>query len=860
MKFRSRKSEFKRLESSEILQAFQDKFSVFLDLLDRNNYVLEIMSDMEEKAQGEYLFDINYIRNSLSAIRAGVKDIIDNMISIGGDSYSTLKDRFAEIDGVVETLLPGNQPIMGDDFTLPFDRLNRNRALSVGSKNAQLGEIKANLGLPVPEGFAITASAYKYFVEANNLQERITRRIDSVDIKSNAQLERISSEIIDMVTTSCVPEDLSDAIMASYDDLSRRSRSHRFSMRSSAIGEDTLFSFAGQYASYLNVGVEQLIDRYREILASKFTPQAIYYFLSHSLSEAELAMSVGCVSMIDAASSGVIYTQNPIDPEDDAIIINSIFGLGKYLVNGTLTPDVFRVTRTGREIIERSIACKPFRLVMSSGSGTVRDTIAPEHQNDPSLTDDQLHLLVEYALKLAEHYRSPQDVEWALDQSGQLFILQSRPLQVIKDKGDQVEISMDDYSVLVSGGSIVCPGAGCGPVYHVTTAKDLPAVPQGAVLVAPHPFPGLITVMGRIEALVTKVGGLASHMATIAREYHIPTLAGIDNIADLPEGRMVTVDATGRAVYEGRQNDVIEARRPGFEILDTSGIYNVLDRVLDLVSPLRLLHPSDDDFKAENCVTYHDITRFVHQKSMEEMFISAQQVDRGKAIGYKLKSSLPVDMNVIYIDRAYRPPSRKGCVSENRLDSVPMNAFWKGVKEHGWPTRPRPAMNNTTMGTSMDDKERQFYSESSFAILSKEYMILSLRMGYHFTTVEAMCTPETSKNYIQIQYKDGGAALDRRIRRIKLLTDILSRMGFLHERRGDFLYSIISYQDFDAMMEKLRLLGRLILMTKQLDMALSNDAVAEWYTGDFIKKLGLGQQVNTDEKERTGINHVDDGD
>ncbi len=835
-------------DSHEALKSVKEKFNLFLKLLDKNNHVLEIMSDMEEKAQGEYLFDITYILNSLKDIRDGVQDIIHCMVTLGGERYCILRERFEEIDGVINTVLPGRQPIVEDDFAVPFDRLNRTRAYSVGSKNAQLGEMKAVLHMPVPEGFAITARAYKRFLDANDLQARIERRIDHLDIKNHNDLVRVSGEIREMIMSSPVPEELQREIVKSYRALASRASSGRISMRSSAIGEDTLFSFAGQYASYLNIGEEGLIDHYREILASKFTPQAIYYFLSHSLSEAELAMSVGCVSMIDAASSGVMYTRDPLHPADDVILINSIYGLGKYLVNGMLTPDLFRVSRRDRTVIASEIARKPVCLTVNPDGGTIEEEVAVWNQDEPSLTEEQVLQLAEYAVRLEDHYRRPQDVEWAIDRTGRIFLLQSRPLQIFEPARETAPLDTSSFEALYTGGTTVSPGAGSGPVYHVSSVRDVPDVPDGAVMVAPMPFPGLILAMGKISALVTRVGGLASHMATIAREYHLPTLAGVGEAEKLPVGKMVTVDATGGAIYAGRHDRVVEARRPKIDIFEDSSIHRVLDRVLDLVSPLRLLHPSDEDFIPENCVTFHDITRYAHQKAMEEMFQSAREMGGREKIGIKFKSGLPIDINIISIDREIGA-SGKGSITEKDLESEPMKAFWKGVKKEGWPSRPWIVERTPVKGTHRSDNERHVYSESSFAVLSREYMLLSLAMGYHFTSIEAMCTDSPAKNYISMQYKEGGASLDRRIRRIKLLVKILSHLGFVQHRTGDFLHSILSYQERERIEEKLYMLGRLTIMTKQLDMALSSDAVTDWYTRDFMKKLGLESAIEEREEE-----------
>ena len=823
------------------LQALRDRFTHFLALLEKNNQVLKIISDMEEKSQGEHLFDINYIRTNVAAIRSGVGEIVERMIALGGEPYEPLRDKFAAIDAEVEELLQGKRPIQKDAYTIPLDQLRRDHAHSVGSKSAQLGELKGELGLPVPEGFAITAWAYKHFVDANNLQARITQRIDSLDIKRHEDLVRVSDEIQAMVTGAAVPADLADAILRSYDELLQRCSSQTFSMRSSAIGEDTLFSFAGQYRSFLNVTGPELIDCYRSVLASKFTPQAIYYFLSHALSESELAMSVCCVAMVDAAASGVIYTRDPVRPGDDCVLVSSIYGLGKYLVDGTVTADLFRISRADASIQESRLARKPVRLVLRPGGGTAQEAVPEGEQNAPSLSERCLRKMLELAVKIESHYGCPQDIEWALDRNGCLFVLQTRPLRVIHARSGDTLPDLSKLEVLCSGGVTVCPGAGYGAIVHASATPDLAGVPDEAVLITPNPFPGLVTVMGKVRALVTEVGGVASHMATLARECRIPTVVGMSRATALPTGQLVTVDATGAAIYVGAHPDLCAARRPEFELFEDTAILNLLERVLAKLSPLVLLHPSDPDFTIASCRTFHDITRFAHQRAMEEMFSRAKNIEQKERIGLRLKSDIPLQVNIIPIDRETYGLEERRWVSEEHITSAPMKAFWDGVKKEGWAAdAPAPSVGGllSVFSTHLTTDKDQFL-ECSFAILSKEYMFLSLHLGYHFTTVEAMCAPEPNKNYIRIQHKGGGASLDRRTRRVRLIQDLLSKLGFEHAGTGDFLDSSVTYLDPSSVLQRLYLLGRITMITKQLDIALSNDAITQWYTEDFVKKLAL---------------------
>ncbi len=830
-------------EVKVVLDQLKKKFDIFSRLLEKNNHILSIMSDLEEKAQGDYVFDTNYIRNTLDEARFSVEELIWLLVELGGDDYKPLKYQFDIIDAKVERLMPGNQPIPEDEFIIPFDKIESKRAFSVGSKNAHLGEMKTKLGLPVPEGFAISAWAYKHFIDSNDLQTRISEKLKKLDIKQFRQLEEVSREINDMLISSPVPDDLAEAIRAGFDSMTEKAPGARVALRSSALGEDTLFSFAGQYATYLNVTRDNLLDRYRDIIASKFTPKAIYYFLSHSLTESELAMSVGCVAMVDAAVSGVIYSRDPVNPDSGCMIISSLYGLGKNLVDGRVEPDRFRVSRQDINRQEIHLTPKPVCLVSDKEGRIIEIAVPISDQLEATLDRGQIRQLAEYTLMLEKHYGCPQDIEFAIDHSGQLYFLQARPLRVLRCGTIAGEPDIGTLQVLLRGGFTVCPGVGGGPVYKALSTADLADIPDKAVVVAPSPFPGLITAMGRISALVTKSGGVASHMATIAREFHLPTIMGLVDADRLRPGDQVTVDACRTTIFEGFQRELIEVRRIDEEIFNDMAIYDILDRVMTKVSPLNLIDPTSPDFMPEKCSTLHDITRYAHQKAMDEMFTVSAGAEDTLRIGVSLKSKMPINVRILYLDQEYDSYARRGHIKESAIESVPMRAFWSGIVEEGWPVHaddPRIkgliSYNAATYGRKRGRKD---WSDDSLAVLGETYMMLSMRMGYHYTTFEAVCTEEISKNFIRMQYKEGGASLDRRIRRIRLITEILTRIGFENYSHQDFLNTIIAYQDQPSIEEKLRLMGRLTMMTKQLDMALSSDDITDWYIRDIARKLGL---------------------
>jgi pyruvate,water dikinase len=331
-------------------------------------------------------------------------------------------------------------------------------------------------------------------------------------------------------------------------------------------------------------------------------------------------------------------------------------------------------------------------------------------------------------------------------------------------------------------------------------------------------------------------------MATLAREYRIPTLVGMHRSCELPEGSHVTVDASGRTVYEGRQSALIHARQAEYDDIDDTGIFDLLKDVLSRIAPLNMVHPDDPDFIPENCRTFHDITRFVHQRAMQEMFSMGLKIKNRERVAVRLKSDIPLKVQILYIDQDLSSYGNDREVKEEDVGSVPMTAFWDGIKQEGWPgAAPVKGRRGpmSVVGDSLATKSVGDFSEQSFVVLGKEYMILSLRMGYHFTTVEAMCTETSGNNYVRFQCKGGGASLDRRSRRVQIFVGLLKSLGFEYTRKGDFIDARLDYQEPAAIEEILRQLGRITVMTKQLDMALSNDNITQWYLDDFKKKLGI---------------------
>lgn len=840
-----KKIKFKKADISKASHpdsaSFKERYGCFQQLLADNNSILETMADMEEKLSGDYMLDMHYVDTKCNILVEKVQSIIKNLNTLSNEKYLGLYDAFERINSVIEDTLIKNIEIPITDFTIPFEDVTKDMVRSVGGKNANLGEINNRLNLPVPKGFCISAHAFKRFMDYNELVDKIN--VSSVDTNSMEDLTRVSKAAQNLVLNAGVPPDLEKSISDAAAELEKKA-GHRAggfytSVRSSAIHEDAHFTFAGQYKTALNVAPKNVVSAYVEIIASLFTSRAIFYCKSKGFHVEDMVMAVGVVEMIDAKASGVVYSRDPMDEDNRGIIINGVWGLGKYAVDGIVKPHSYVVSRDiSAPILEKKQPVQPFMLICGLEGGAI-DVRVPDYiKRMPCLSDEQTTTLAEYALVLEKHYGKPQDIEWALDLNDNLLILQSRPLRIVaKKQSKPVPRSLPGHKILINKGQTACKGVGAGKVYFVTNDEELKKFPEGAVLVAKHTSPRFVTAMNKACAIITDVGSPIGHMASIAREYSVPTILNAEiAMKILKSGQEITVDAINVNIYEGRIEQLLTAEKKDNTFKDTV-VFEVLRGVLQRLVPLNLIYPEDEKFNPQYCETFHDITRFVHEKAMNEMFKLGKGAHRKKGGAVKLIVKLPLDIRVIDLGGGVENASDR--IKVDNIACIPMKALLKGMMDIEWPGPPPvnvKGLLSVIASTAMQPNPEQSLAEPSFAVISREYMNFSIRLGYHLQTLEAYASDSINDNYIRFLFRGGGASHDRRTRRTRLIKEILEKIDFRVDRTGDVLDGRVTKYDKTTIEKKLGVMAKLTAFTKQLDMTLFNDSVVNWYIKEFIKK------------------------
>lgn len=430
----------------------------------------------------------------------------------------------------------------------------------VGGKGANLGEM-TSAGFPVPNGFAVTVEAYDRFLDDNALSEDINIIVAETDVNNSEELERASRRIGNHILKGDISQETKIAILKAYKKLSPPLKKSLVAVRSSATAEDLPgASFAGQQATYLNIkGENNLLQSVKECWASLFTARAIFYRAQNNISTKNVKISVIVQKMVQSDVSGVMFSIDPVTNNKDRIVIESVWGLGEMIVQGSVVPDTYNVQKGTFAILSKEVSDQSIQLI-KDGLETKEVKVPEKWREKQKISDDEIIALAKLANKLQEHYYFPQDIEWAKE-GRNLYIVQTRPVTTV-DKYKSQETGKDGLKQAQSAilhGAAASPGIGTGIVRILKSPKEIEKVKEGDVLVAPMTSPDYVPAMKKAAAIITDQGGLTSHAAIVSRELGVPCVVGTkEATTKLKDGSIVTVDGGKGAIYLGGDVKVIQ--------------------------------------------------------------------------------------------------------------------------------------------------------------------------------------------------------------------------------------------------------------------------------------------------------------
>ncbi|MEE4356498.1 MAG: PEP/pyruvate-binding domain-containing protein [Desulfococcaceae bacterium] len=838
-------------ETEQLRLDFRKRYHHFRLLLSANQKALEIMADIEQ-AMCNRPFGMSFVRSACTGVAVNVLGMIRSMDRLAPGKYPELRTRFENIHRNIQEVLAPKSSHRDSSLILHLEELDRSKTDLAGGKMSSLGEIRNQLSVRIPEGFVITTHAYDRFLSDTGLQDEINSRIQTADTDDLTGLFSLSAGIQQLLLKTPVPEDVAEAIYAAWRKLEKTVGTEKLTvaLRSSSLFEDSAgASFAGQFRTELNVSYDSLLTAYREVVASKYSVQAITYRMNKGFRDEDIAIAVGCVAMVDAVAGGVAYSSNPVDAQDDSVHISSAWGLPKSIVDGSAACDHFIVERKGENPSVRSeIGRKETKFICYPEEGVCRIELMGDKSTMPSLTGEQISALRDIVLRLEDFYKKPVDTEWAVAGDGGIVILQCRPMKHGEIRQKRGEPPAADVPVILEGGVTASPGACAGEVFIAAKSVDALKFPRDGILVIRQALPQWAGLISRASGIVAEQGGVAGHLANVAREFSVPALFDCrDALEKLTPGMTVTLDADYRKIYPGRIEELLLREDACENPMTGSPVYEILANAGRHIIPLTLLDPSSTEFRPANCKTLHDLTRFIHEKSVHDMFSFGSEHSFSELSGKQLHYKVPMQWWILNLDDGFSEEVKGKYVRLEQICSVPMRAFWEGFVAIPWDGPPAmdrrgfaSVLFQSTVNPALNTGVRSQFAEKNYFMISRNFCNLNSRLGYHFAVMEALVSERIPENYVSFRFKGGAADQQRRLRRVRFIGEILEDYDFHIEIREDCLIARLQNFDSETMCKRIRILGHLSLHTRQLDMIMNNPSQVRYFGNkirDDIEKL-----------------------
>ncbi|MDW7772365.1 MAG: PEP/pyruvate-binding domain-containing protein [Desulfobulbaceae bacterium] len=798
------------------------KYNAFKEMLHHDRLCHQRLAELEELYYQKRKVDLNRIRRLHLELAAGVTAMVGCLDRMAPASYLTLRAYAKKIDfyGRI-ALTPLKSPVISS-FILPLDG-SYTDDLQTGGKGLHLCQLKNVLGLPVPEGFIISTSAFHFFMKENNLRSRINSLLSHVDVRSRESLSAAAAQLTAMVEEAEVPERLAKEIGKTAAALAERTGSGLLAVRSSAVGEDSAISFAGQYESILGVDQDRLLAAYKQVLAAKYSAKAIYYRINAGFIDEDTPMAVLVLKMIEAGLSGVVTSRGASSGSvEEEVVIHYTEGLGDKLVGGRCTPAtlVVRPDTDGFTVAETRPGGG------TAGSSGPASPECPGGKSSVRIAEKLALQLASWARRIELFFQTPQEIEWSSDRRGGLFLLQARSMLIQEKIVEAEPLDISGFPVLVAGGETASRGAVCGPVYTIVHEGQLSDVPDGAVLVTAVTPPSYVLALDRVRAVVAEQGSAADHFASVARESGIPVLVKTGNAATvLAAGRVVTVCADMGRVFDGCIESILERYPPQQMGEQDTSVHRAFSRASQFIFPLQLVDPGKSSFAPENCRSLHDIIRFVHEKGVQTMFSQTSTMFSKRSATTRLDASIPLQIYLLDLNAEMDRMSGGAKLSEKDLRSAPLKALLAGLTHPGIKWRHHEHFDwkhfsELTMGGGIVSSSDSAFA--SYAVVSDDYLNLNMRFGYHFVILDSLCGSVVEENYIKLRFAGGGGDSAGISLRLAFIAEILNRLGFSVTTEGDLLDAQVLRYNQQTILQKLDVTGRLLAATTLMDMVIKD--------------------------------------
>ena len=821
-------------ETTEInIWRLQSLFNNFRRILYLNNAILEDMDHMERALGGEYIFDKAFLESMVRTIASRVHHVTYNLNALTGNGYIPLYDRYQDIRTTLDDILSGNTGALAHAPVLPLHAVGWELEPLVGIDLVCLAELRHHRESRIAEGFVITSEGTQTLTG----QEGLPVDPDRPHLSATEVREAIKEQFTILLDKQSAPQ---------------------FSIAITRIeGEEELVQEIGRFVLVPAVpgpGLEILTENWT--LEQPFISPAEFHreaarplpsadeaadpylrYLEHlvrtvcTLSASSGKDPIGPMAVFvrsssPAAMSGTIQTRSTTNGLFEILTITASLQ--------DAAGDTYLLRRTYPfDLIQSTVAPRPagYRFPghrLATGTATTHGSFG----RGSALAEIRLlKRLAETAMTLERMMGAPVSIRWEFLEDGTWLITGLSPLQVLPDETSGYEAiqEQEEAEILCQGGHLVQSGIAAGTVVHVTGEMTPSDFPAGAVAVARMASPQLTPFLQRAAAIITENGTTTGHLATVARELRLPALFGVpEALALLPPGAEVTVDATEIAIYKGILEKLLQHGARDMDLSPSDPEYRVLRRLLRFIRPLNMVDPESPNFSPQGCRSFHDIIHFCHEKAVDEL---AHFQERRPGLGAirtrRMQLGVPMDIRVLDIGGGLSA-TRGSELTPDATRSEPFSLFLAGLlNPDAWKTE-LPSLGLKDIFSSMPRSMGMLSDPvaslgENLAIISHDYMNISLRLGYHFSVIDAHLGTDGSRNYAYFRFAGGLADPERRNRRAKFISHVLKAMDFNVSVKGDLVIGRLKMMETPVLRLALSVLGVLTAFSRQRDTSLYSD-------------------------------------
>ncbi len=749
-----------------------------------------LINDAIEKLGGEYVIDKQYLSSLLENAFSLAGEIVHDMNMMSGYQYSDLFFKLDRMKSNLRRILAWQPQIKSGDLVISLSDIDElDHYHQVGGIFTRLAEIKQRLGLLVPEGFVISFSAFSMFVDYNGLEPLMNL--------ADARPTKVMEELRGKMRVATLPPDLAGDIETAVRRLCEiYEPPHRFILRGAALGEEYNKHSAGNLCAVEAVGPGDVLNAYKAVLAAMYGGQAVENRIKLGL-DPKCDVAVAVSRMINAEIEGSIYTVSPDTPHNGNIRIET-------LSNGA--PDAaYEASRR-----------PPYNV----------ETYPEEETSKTRLARRDISGLAEKAMRIERYFKGPQEIVWVQDKKKDTYIIQSKPLILDVEHsippGELAEAVARHESLYDQAGKVACPGIACGSVHLISGRQDLENLPENGVIVIEkfEPVMDLMLVLSRAAAILADTGAPTGHAASLAREFHVPTIVGLgDASRRLKPGDTVTVDADDNVVYMGEVSELLHYQLQEYLNLENEKEYNLLRFMLHRISSGGVVGAGSSRTKLRDRETLDNIIRFCMDVTSREMTHAIESIRAGllKSAPH-IESGPGLKLHLIDLGDGIEPAGASGnkIIEMDAVRSPLFRALWEGLS-----------------GAEAANRNPAAFG---LAAISAERLHLNLATGARTYILDAYQCGDDEYNYIYVHISDRLYAEDRSERRILWLKGILEKFDFRTFRSDDGITVWRYVMPATETARLLTIIGRMLGYAENQDMQVHAGMPVEKEIEVFLKQ------------------------